>query len=264
MITANAIADVSSLPKVQSPGSSVMIAFQPPLQATPAATYLNDFSTLSSILSGTCMWIGAVLILTASALIIQDADYYYTAIGVVLVIGFSFWFVAAVANWLPSFGGFGKRSRSGYHIINFFGACLAWISFAMLIAGAACWLSPSAESRSAGFTVWIISSCIWITSVLTRDMGVHWDGMNTFKNYPIIPTNRPDNASMNALGLHLSSLWGNAIATDLYMITAMSFLIGSALFRVDSRQFQVAAAWLWLGGSIVTLFSAIAQCVARK
>jgi hypothetical protein len=230
------------------------------------------FSTIFAVIAGVGMWLGAALILTAMALVLRDVNYHYTSIGGLLIAGFSLWFLAHLANWIPNFGGFGKNTRSGYHIFNFFGNMLALIAMALFIAGAACWLSFYGNARYAGEILWVIAGSFWVASMLVRDLGVRYDAMNTYKNYPV--GGNLNDTDKKMLGAHVSSIWSNALATDLYLISSVLFLLGAIMFVARGRnydqnfytagQFQVAAAILWLVGSGIVLFASILHCIARR
>ena len=187
-------------------------------------------------------------------------------------------------NWIPNFGGFAKRTgvngtRSGYHIFNIFANLLAVLAFALFIVGAALWLSTFANPRYGGEIVWIVAGGLWLISMIVRDFGLRYDAMNTYKGYPVLPTtvnNQQDTTAKRALGAHISSIWSNALATDGYLIASTLFLLGAIMFAVrgrnyeqdttgyTSRQFETAAAVLWLVGSCIVFFAAIAHCVARR
>jgi heme/copper-type cytochrome/quinol oxidase subunit 2 len=102
--------------------------------------------------------------------------------------------------------------------------------------------------------------------------------MRTYKDYPILPTtatvNNADNNVAKARGARISSLWGNAIATDLYLVSSVLFLLG-AIFWVcrennyningyTAGKFENAASILWIVGSSIIFFAALAHCVARR
>jgi len=225
------------------------------------------------------MFCGAALILTAMALLLRDVNYHYTSIGGLLVAGFSLWLIAACFQWAPNFCGFGGQTRSGYHIFNFFANILAIIGFALFVVGAALWLSAFGNPRYAGEILWIIASGFWVLSLLVRDFGLRYDAMNTYKAYPVLPTNATNNAvytndQKRGFGAHLSSVWSNAIATDLYLIASVCFAVGAIFFDVRGRmapidlytsgQFQVAAGVLWIVGASIVILASIAHCVARR
>jgi len=162
-------------------------------------------------------------------------------------------------------------------IFNFFANILSLIGFALMIAGAACWLSAYYSPRYAGEILWIIGSSFWLASLILRDMGIRYDAMNTYKAYPILPTqnaNNVDSSVKRGLADHLSSVWSNSLATDLYIIAATLFLLGSIMFDVRGRnigyneytsnQFQIAAGCLWIVGACIVFFASILHCVARR
>jgi hypothetical protein len=223
------------------------------------------------------MFCGAALILTGMALVLRDVNFYYTTIGGLFIAGFSLWFLAALFNWVPNFGGFSKRSgpgntRSGYHIFNIFANALAWIGFAVLIAGSGCFLSSFGNPRYAGEILWIIGSGIWLGSMLLRDLGLRYDAMNTYKNYAPATVNDPN--AKKGIGAHLSSVWSNAFATDLYLVAATLLTVGAILWAVRGRSFdrdvytattfQTAAAILWIVSAGIVIFASIAHCIARR
>jgi len=239
------------------------------------------FSTVFSLIAAFGYFCGAALLLTAMALVLRDVDYHYTSIGGLMIAGFSLWFLSALINWVPNFGGFARvgpgGTRSAYHIFNIFANALSWIGFALLIAGAACWLSAFGNPRYAGEILFVIGSSIWLAGMILRDLGLRYDAMQTYKNYPAANNvNAPamDAEAKRGLGAHISSLWGNALATDLYLIAATLFVVGSALFIARGRNFdrdfntaqtfQTAWATVWLVASGLVLFAAIAHCVARR
>ena len=244
--------------------------------AAPVNKGFEIFSTVFAVLAGLGMWLGSVLVLTAMALLLQNSGFYYTHIGGLLVAGFSLWFIASLLNWVPNFAGFGKSTRSGYHIVNVFANFLAACGFALLIAGAACWLSTMTNPRIAGPILWIIGSGLWLASMLIRDMGIRYDAMNTYKNYPVLPTtvNANETNNKSALGAHISSVWGNALATDLYIISAVLLLVGSIFFVARNNNFSVdgyaatifeqTAGILWIVSAVLVFFASMAHCVARR
>jgi hypothetical protein len=270
------------------PGESV-VTQTTVTQTTTAPVYATEnkgfatFSSVFGILSGVGYWLGSVLNLTAMALLLRDRNFYYTEIGGLLIAGFSLWFIASLLNWVPNFGGFAKRTgvngtRSGYHIFNIFANLLAAVSFALFIIGAALWLSRFNDPRYGGEITWIVAGGLWLISMIIRDLGLRYDAMNTYKGYPVLPTtvNQQDTTAKRALGAHISSIWSNALATDGYLIASTLFLLGAIMFAVrgrsqeqdptwyTSRQFEIAAAVLWLVGSCIVFFAAIAHCVARR
>jgi hypothetical protein len=235
----------------------------------------NIFASVFAVLAAVGMWLGAVLILTAMALLLRDASYHYRSIGGLLIAGFSLWFISAVLNNISPLGYFNKGARNqvGYHIFNFIASMLAWIAFALFIAGAGCWLSQSGDARYAGEILWVIAGSLWLASLLLRDMGVRYDAMNTYKNYPV-GNNNNDTQYKKNLGAHISSIWGNALATDLYLISSVLFLLGAIMFVARGRnstfdgytsnQFQTAAGCMWIVGSGIVLLASIAHCVSRR
>jgi hypothetical protein len=236
----------------------------------------NIFASIFGILAAVAMFLGAVLILAAAALILRDSSYHYTSIGGLLIAGFSLWFIAAVLNNVSPLGYFNKgaRNQAGYHIFNFIASVLAWVAFALFIAGAACWLSQYGNPRYAGEILWVIAGSLWLVSLLVRDMGVRYDAMNTYKNYPVLPNTVNDTQYKKNLGAHISSIWGNALATDLYLISSVLFLLGAIMFVArgrnygindyTARQFEIAAGCMWIVGAGIVLFASLAHCVARR
>jgi hypothetical protein len=264
-------------PAMQAPGEVIT---QTTVTTTGANNYaapskgFNVFASIFGVLAGVGFFCGAVLILTAMALLLRDSTAYYTQIGGLLVAGFSLWFLASLLNWIPNFGGFSKTNRSGYHIFNVFANLLSLIGFALLIAGAGCWLSSNLNSRYAGEILWIIGSSFWLVSLLLRDMGIRYDTMNTYKNYPVLPTTNNNNQQKSQLGAHISSVWSNALATDLYLISSVLLLLGSIMFLARGRnagingytsdQFQVAAGVMWIVAAAIIILASIAHCVSRR
>ncbi len=245
-----------------------------PIVGTAPTKGFSIFSTVFGIIAGLGMWLGSCLVLTAMALLLRDSSRYYTDIGGLLIAGFSLWFLAALFNWVPNFGGFSKQNRSGYHIFNFFANILAVLAFAVFIAGAGCWLSAFGQPRYAGEILWIIASGMWLASLLLRDMGVRYDAMDTYKQYPVLPNTVATTETKKGLAGHLSSMWSNALATDLYIISAVLFLIGSIMFlsrgrniginEFTSNQFQIAAGCMWIVGAGIVFFASLLHCVARR
>ena len=262
------------------PGEAVITQTTVTTQAAPAVVHTTAnkgfgiFSTIFGIIAGLGMWLGSVLILTAMALLLRDVNYYYRDIGGLLVAGFSLWFLASLFSWIPNFCGFGRTTRSGYHIFNFFANMIGLVAFATFIAGAACWLAVSGQARYAGEILWIIASGLWLGSILLRDMGLRFDGMTTYKNYPVLPNTVADSTTKKSLGAHISSIWTNALATDLYLVASVLFLIGSIMFfcrgrnsgidAYTSNQFQIAAGVMWIVGAGIVFFAALLHCVARR
>lgn len=267
-------ATTATVTKTASPGAVVtQTTITQPVTSkyAPVNKKFEIFSSIFGVLAGIFMFVGAVLNIIAMGLILRNGSYYYYTTGILLVIGFSFWFASALLNWIPSFGGFARSTRSGYLLFNFFGSILGLLAFALFVIGAAFWLSVYGGLRYAGQIIWIIAGSFWVASVLLRDLGVRWDGMNTYKNHPVDGTNT---TNKSALAAHLSSFWSNALATDLYLITSVLFLLGAIFFdslgrnggstNYTGREFEVAAAILWLVGSSIIILSSISHCISRR
>jgi hypothetical protein len=264
----------SNVYKPSSPGAVVtqtVITTQPTGTVHRAENKgLAIFSTIMSVLAGCGMWIGAVLVIIAMGLLLGDFFANYRAVGGLLIAAFSLWFLSSFCLWAPSFSGFGKTTRSGYHIANFFAKLLEICAFALFLAGAACLLSDFLYPRYAGPILWIIAGSLWLGALLIRDMGVRFDAMNTYKNYPAATTDTTD----KWYRLHVSSIWSNSLANDLYLIAATLFLLGAIMFvcsntnagieSYTSREFQVAGAIMWIVGASLILLASIAQCIARR
>jgi hypothetical protein len=286
IVNNNALATNNMVKPQMVPGETVVT--QTTVTQTLAPAFVPEskgfaiFSSVFGALSALGWWLGSVLNLTAMALALRDSSFYYTPIGGLLVAGFSLWFIASLLNWVPNFGGFAKvgpnGARDGYHIFNLFANLLAAISMALFITGAACWLSGFNNVRYHGTIVWIVAASLWLISLIIRDMGLRYDAMRTYRDYPILPTtataNNTDNNVAKARGARISSLWGNAIATDLYLVSSVLFLLG-AIFWVcrennyningyTAGKFENAASILWIVGSSMVFFAALAHCVARR
>ncbi|KAL0476461.1 SLC22A7 [Acrasis kona] len=269
-------------PVYEAPGSigafPIATQFVQPVDTNKRQNF-EAFSSTSSILAAISFWTGAALIIAACGLILRDSRYHYTAIGVLLIIGFSLWLLGSILNWLPTIGGFFRANRSGYHIFNFIACLLGMVSFSLFIAGSGCWLSRFGNVHTSGEIVWIIAGGFYIASILVRDLGLRYDAMDTYKKHgsttliPPTETLQNNDPNKNDLKLHMSSVWGNAIATDSYLITAVLFLLGSIMFRVRGsngsstlagRQFEIAAGCMWIVGASIVIFAALAHCVARR
>jgi len=261
------------------PGEAVItqtvITQQPAVAAAPVNKGYEIISGIFSVLAGVGMWLGSVLILTAMALTLRDSGRYYNDIGGLLVAGFALWFLASFTSWLGNFSGFAPSTFTGYHAFNFFfSTWFGWMGFALFLAGAACWLSEFENPRAAGEILWVIAGSLWLGSMLLRDMGVRYDTMNTYKKYPYQDPNIATDPNRTYKAAHISSIWSNALATDMYLVASVLFLIGSIMFLVRGRnfdinlytsgQFQTAGAIMWLVGSCIVFFFSIAQCVSRR
>lgn len=227
------------------------------------------FTSVFSALAGLGMFIGGILVLTATALLVRSYDFYYTSSGILLIIGFSFWLFAAVMNWIPTFGAFHGSTKNPYLIWNFFASILACSAFILYITGACCWLSVYGTVRFAGEIIWIIAASIWCCSVLLRDMGVRWAHMITYrhKNQVLNETEKLE------IAVYQSSTWCNTLATIGYMIASLLLLFGSVMYNsrgrnnVDSytgRQFMITASIMWIIGASIAVGSSIPHCISRR
>ncbi len=277
--------NLGGVQKVLSPGANVITQTTITQTAAPAivpeSKGFQAFSSTFGALSGLGWWLGSCLTLTAMALALRDSSFYYTQIGGLLVAGFSLWFIASLLNWVPNFGGFAKTgpngARDGYHIFNIFANLLIAAGMILLIAGAGCWLSGFNQPRYSGTILWIIGSGLWLGGLLIRDFGLRYDAMRTYKDYPVVAnaTNDPNyNTLRKQRGGMISSLWGNALATDMYLIAATLFVVGSIFWLARNNNYELngytagkfenAASILWIVGSGIVFFAAIAHCVARR
>jgi hypothetical protein len=241
--------------------------------APPAHKGFEIFSSVFGVAASVLMFCGAALNLTAMALVLTNPISYDTTIGGLLVAGFSLWFLSAILLWIPNFGGFTLGTRAGYHIFGVFANLLQLSAFALFIAGAGCSLSFGylENIRLAGLILWIIASGLWLGGALLRDLGLRYDAMITYRDTPVLPV---DGTKDQRLPLHLSSIWSNAFATDLLLLSATLFLLGSIMFLVEfnnrviapstSRSFNIAGGVLWIVGSSIMLFTAIFQAFARR
>jgi len=239
------------------------------------------FAFVMSVLSAVCWFIGAVLNIAAMSCLLQDIGFYYYSVFVLLIIGFSFWFAAVVLNAIPSCGGFTRTHRSGYLIGHFFYALFAGVAMILFITGAGCFLSFNTGTNIGGNVVWIIAGSLWLAGVFIRDLGLRYDMMNTYKNYPqgntaqnaIIAANngQSDAKRTTQFKLHMASIWSNSVITAFYFIVAVLFLIGAIFYDSAVRgqpstygPFHVATGVLWLIGSIMVFFGSFFQCAARR
>jgi hypothetical protein len=280
---ANNAAPTTQVYTKPTPGETVItqttVTTAPAYTTTTANKGVSIFSTIFGIIAGSLMWIGAVLVLVGAALAIRDITYYTVSIGILFIIGFSLWLLASLANWIPNFSGFGKNQangyRSGYHIWNFFANILAFLAFALFIAGAGCFLSSYGSPRYAGQILWIIAGSFWLASMLLRDLGVRHDAMDTYRQYPVLPNNVAADADYkNGLRAHLSSIWSNALATDLYLVASVLFLVGAIMFDASGRsmpysaftadKFTVAFSVLWVVGASIVFIGSILHWIARR
>lgn len=274
---------------VLGPGATQAVMSVPTQPVTNLAVYtVNDhksrfgvFTWIMSVLSAVCWFIGAVLNIAAMSCQLSDATFYYNSVFVLLIIGFSFWFAAVVLNAIPSIGGYTRSHRSGYLIAHSFYAVFAAVAMILFITGAGCFLSNRISTNIGGNVVWIIAGSLWLAGVFIRDLGLRYDMMNTYKNYPL--TKDANTAVLNAnngqskLGrttqfkLHMASIWANSVVTTFYFVVATLFLIGAIMYNaarngagVNYQPFGVAFGVMWLVASIMIFFGSFFQCVARR
>ncbi|KAL0483801.1 hypothetical protein AKO1_014046 [Acrasis kona] len=245
----------------------------------------SRFETVMTVLGSICLWIGSILIIAAMACLLHDGAFYATSIGVLLIIGFSFWLANSILKFIAPIASFGNsETRTVRRGIMFFYLLAEIIVMMLFVAGAGCWLSSYGHPRWAGEILWIIASSIWLAAVIIRDIGVRWEQMNTYKNVYLPGGNEarvagsqpaPNVATpyKRKLGFNLLATWTNSILSQFYLVAVTLFLLGSILFDTRyrgshdyfaSRSLEIGAAVLWLVPTCFFFFMAIGHCIARR
>jgi len=256
-----------------------------PANYTSTSKKFSRFETVMTVLGSIALWVGSVFLIAAMACLLRDGAYYATAVGVLLIIGFSFWLINSILKFIAPIASLGStETRTPRRSFMVFYLICEIIAMMIFIAGAGCWLSFYGNPRFAGEIIWIIASSIWLVGVLVRDIGVRWEQMNTYKNVMLpgstearIANNQPApnvaTPTRRKLGLFMLATWTNAILSQFYLVNVTLFLLGSIMFDTRyrgnhdyfaARSLEIAAGVLWLVPSCIFFFMAIGHCVARR
>jgi hypothetical protein len=257
-----------------SPGASSQV-IEYTTTVTDTATLADEPSAFSAFLktfgalAGVLFFLGGVLVVIGSGLVLGDIN--YLAIGILWAIGYGLWFFASVFNWIASFGFCAKGTRSSYMGMNFTATILLSIATAALTVAAAFYIANTPGLNNAGRILWVAGGALFVLSLAIRSLAVSVDGISGVKRYAPGLNRVQQEDREKRYKKYRVQYWGNVVTTMLYFAASIVFEIGAVMFLIGYRNAEPVAsslidfgAVLWIITGALFMAGAISHCVARK
>jgi hypothetical protein len=218
---------------------------------------------------------GAACVLSGSALLLRDWSYYYNTIGILLLIGFSAWTGASIFNFIGSFRS-GNSPQDRYIWINLVSSVIFFLAGLNLILGAAFWLTSNDDLRYAGRILWVVAGGLTLGAFFTRVLGAFWDATDLYRHKTYLPAetaplraNEGTVLDFEPTDSHKAAIWGNAMASTIYLVAAATFWIGTiAMYMMyphtEKDGLEDLTGALWVASAGLMIFGGICHMVARK
>jgi hypothetical protein len=262
-----------------APGAVSIDTIQPVTHVTEYETGSDKVTHAMHIVTGvaaTMIFAGAGCVLAGSSLLLKDWSYYYNTIGILFLIGFSAWTLGSLFSFIGSFRS-NNNTADRYIWTNIFSSIMFFLAGVTLILGAAFWLTSNDDLRYTGRILWIVGGGLTLGSFFIRILGVFWDATDLYRHETYIPSNEkiPLRAREGVVidfkptESHKAAIWGNAIASSIYLVSATTFWIGTVCMflmwpYLEKNGIEYLTGCLWIAAGGMMLFGAIAHVVGRK
>jgi hypothetical protein len=282
-----------------APGSTIVSQTTVTSQPTGVYEYGNStagkglgiFSQAVGSLAGVGLGLGSLLLIIGSAIMLSDRRNYgnfysndYRSAGGLFLAAFILWFLSSLFSFCGIARLFKKDTRNGYQGANAVHSLLWFLGTLCLIVGAGLWLDKNFDEgsqRYAGEILWIVGSALLLLAFLTRNIGTHADSISTARDQTFLPTAQANVPGSTYAGnqfdrftkpLHLGGVWGNALASALYLIGSGVFLLGAIHWHMRMRQSDIdslyqhqdIASVLWIVAGGIFFLGSLAHCAARR
>ncbi|KAL0481281.1 hypothetical protein AKO1_012785 [Acrasis kona] len=225
-----------------------------------------------SATSGFLIFLGGVTLLVGSCISL-NGDFYITS-GVLWIIGYSLFALAAIFGALTGLGLANKYSRSPLQLIHIFGNMIFFSGSIVMIVGTSLWFAGVQRffTYNSATILWVIGSSLNLLYFAVRNYGSVLDSLFLYHSYckNVDPDNKQDVISQEVSPTdHIVGIYVNGIVSIAYTVASVLLLIGSIswlsfLRNAETEHFRTQAGVLWVVSDSIFLFGGLLQMIARR